>query len=90
MIKKYCISSRKTLPVVSCGNNACDWFVHHDDYCNCFWVVANYMHRLPGMGGFSLEEIAKMENCSTEQIVEIFENAVKVIRNKHRKLLISL
>lgn len=48
------------------------------------------MHRLPGMGGFSLEEIAKMENCSTEQIVEIFENAVKVIRNKHRKLLISL
>lgn len=63
--------------------------MHDIDYCNCFWVVADLMYRLPGLGGFDISEIARLEQLSEEEVKAISDAAESCIRIKYRKKLLS-
>ena len=83
MIKDQCLVGRKILPVLPCSFNSCPWYVHEDEFLNCFWVIAEIMYTFEG-GGFTVEEIAKLENTDVKRVEEIIANALKKIRTSRK------
>ena len=88
MIAGNCSLGRKTLPVLPCDYISCPWYVHHEDYANCFWVVAEVMFLLSG-GGFTVKDIAKFENITEEEVEELLRSALKKIRVNFRGSLLE-
>ena len=90
MINGNCKIGREELPVLPCNYFDCSWFVHEKDYCNCFWLVADIMHRFPCVGAFTIAEIAIFEGLTEKEIIGILEKAQRNIRTKHQKLLLDI
>jgi len=47
------------------------------------------MYRLPGLGGFEIAEIARLEQMTEEEVRKVSDAAESCIRMKHRKNLLS-
>jgi hypothetical protein len=85
MLSNYCLLRRLDLPLVPCDECNCDWFVREESYNNCFWILANIFEEMPR--GLSIDEIAKLEGISAEEVEMCLETAVKKYRASVGKLI---
>jgi len=84
MIIDCCLLRKVNLPLVPCDANKCEWYIHNDDYNNCFWVLANALSQVPR--GLSIEEIASYEHLSVEETDVILQEAIRKYRSRVRKV----
>jgi len=73
-----CLLRRAYLPLIPCDQSICEWFIHEEHCNNCFWVLSEILEEFPH--GFSIKEIAKFENITEQEVVEIIEEAIKKLR----------
>ena len=85
MIQDSCLLRKTTLPLLPCDENKCEWFINEDNYNNCFWILAEIFEEVPK--GLSLEEIAKLEGISIEEVKLLLEQAVLKYRANIRRYL---
>jgi len=81
--KECCIAGRDTLPALPCNYEQCPWYVHNDEYANCFWVVAEVIY-LQGGSTFSEDEIALFEGISEQEVKQVLSEVFKKIRTDIR------
>ncbi|MFA5132742.1 MAG: hypothetical protein WC444_05475 [Candidatus Paceibacterota bacterium] len=82
-IEDNCESGRNSLPLLPCSNKTCPWVVNDIEYRNCFFVLLQHISVTPDYE-MSIEDIAKMEGISEQEVVDIIEKAEKKIRIKHK------
>ena len=85
MISKYCLLRRFSLPLVPCDECNCDWFIREECYNNCFWLLANIFEEMPR--GLSVEEIAQLEDISTDEVEVCLDGAIRKYRASIGKLI---
>jgi hypothetical protein len=90
MIGGNCRLGKTELPLLPCSCSDCPWFVDDIDYNFCFWIVSSFMGAVEGWGGYSNEEIARMEHIQPEEVEEIVQAAVQTIRMRNRRELINM
>ena len=77
-LKQDCVEGRDKLPTINCSYVSCPWYIHGDEYCNCFWVLS---HEMKETGkSFSIQEIARLEGITEKEVEEIIEEAIRKIR----------
>lgn len=79
-----CPLKRINLPLLPCHEKRCDWYIHSKDYNCCFWVIAHVLNKYGY--GLSLEEIAKLENITEEEVSDIIETALVKLRNEFNRI----
>jgi hypothetical protein len=82
-IKISCLLKKLVLPCFPCSCRECDWFVHENEFNNCFWVIMHLLSKYHYT--FSFEEIAKLEDISIEEVEEIYNTACIKLKNEFRK-----
>ena len=90
MISGNCRLGNNDLPLSLCSCKDCVWFINDLDYNNCFWVVSSFMGNVDGWGGFSNEEIARLEGIPLSEVDSICEDAIKMVRLRCKKDLINM
>lgn len=80
MFVRKCALRRETLPILPCDCNLCDWYVSSSAYNRCFWVLAQFLDVNQG-ARLSFEEIAQLEGVSVEEAAQLFEVALRKLRN---------
>jgi len=76
--KNSCVLKRAEFPLVPCDEKKCSWFIN-DNHCNnCFWILAHVMSK--EQTDFDIEEIARMEGISVEEVNEVIEGAFSKLR----------
>lgn len=76
-----CAKRRTTLPILPCDCSHCVWYIRDISYNDCFWVLSEILSSRPGMR-FTFEEIATMENTSVKEVLNLFDSALKKIREQ--------
>lgn len=90
MIEGNCRLNKDDLPIMPCSCKDCVWFINDLDYNNCFWVVSSFMGNVDGWGGFSDEEISRLEGITLQEVNSIIEAAMRSIRIHCKKDLINM
>jgi hypothetical protein len=85
MFIQKCALRRKSLPILPCDCNDCEWYIVDQSYNNCFWVLAHYLETCPGTK-LSFEEIADLEGVSHEEIMKAYERAITKLRKESSKI----
>jgi hypothetical protein len=80
MLEK-CAKRRTTLPILPCDCAQCVWYISDINYNDCFWVLSEILNIHPGIR-FTFEEIACMENIPVKEVLNLFESALKKIREQ--------
>jgi len=73
-----CLLRRTYLPLITCDQDRCEWYIHEEACNNCFWVLSEILEEFPH--GFSIEEIAKFEGLTEKDVEEVIEEAIKKAR----------
>lgn len=76
--KDCCVLKRKDFPLIPCDEGKCSWFIHENHCNNCFWILAHIMSK--ENVEFDIEEIAKMEGISVDEVNQIIEGAFFKLR----------
>jgi hypothetical protein len=81
MLIEKCAKRRTSLPILPCDSAQCVWYIRDIDYNDCFWVLCEILNSQPGLR-FSFEEIAAMENMPVKEVLNLFDSALKKIREQ--------
>lgn len=84
-----CPNRLNHIPLMPCNLKECDWWLTDPDYNCCFWVLSNAMDTLKG-NEFSVEEIAKLEGVTPEEVEYIIESSLTKIRLEQRPMIRKL
>lgn len=76
--KDLCVLKRSDFPLLPCDEKACSWYINEGHCNNCFWILSHVMEKEPVE--FELEEIARMEGITVEEVSEIIEGAFTKLR----------
>jgi len=78
MFSHKCLLRKTHVPLIPCDQKHCEWFINSEDCNNCFWIMLNILAEFPH--GFSIEEIARFEGITEENVYTIIETAIKKAR----------
>jgi hypothetical protein len=76
-----CAKRRTLLPILPCACDHCVWYIRDTSFNDCFWVLSEFFNIRPGFR-LSFAEIANLENLPISEVISIFENALKKIREQ--------
>jgi hypothetical protein len=77
-----CPLRREELPLLPCDCSQCSWAIKDTFYKNCFWVLAEQLLDNPQQ--LSIEDIAKLEGITPDEVNTIIEKAIHKMRKTTR------
>lgn len=76
--KICCVLKKDKLPLIPCDEKKCDWFINETCCNNCFWILSHIMEK--ERMEFDVEEIARMEGISIDEVNALMESAYTKLR----------
>jgi hypothetical protein len=75
---EHCVLKKSVFPLLPCDEKKCSWYIHEGSCNNCFWILAHVMDK--ERVDFDIEEVARMEGISVEEVNAVMEGAFEKLR----------